>query len=56
MSFIPWTEIESFHNIKKFTKWISNDVQKETKDEMEASNLTWEQISKMLTTKARICI
>jgi len=36
-----------------FVKWISADVQKETKDEMEASHLTWAQIQKLLIEKAR---
>lgn len=40
-------------NIGKFLAWISGDVQKETQDELQASNLTWEQVSKAITNKAR---
>lgn len=40
--------------IGKFLAWIALDVQKETKDELEASGLTWEQVNKALTNKARI--
>jgi hypothetical protein len=37
----------------KFINWIVADVKKETQDELEASNLTWDQVTKALTTKAR---
>lgn len=40
-------------NIGKFLAWISTDVQKETQDELEASQLTWAQVSKAITNKAR---
>lgn len=40
-------------DLGKFLHWISGDVQKETKGEMEASGLTWEQVNKPLTTFAR---
>ena len=40
-------------NLGKFIAWISGDVQKETQDELEASGLTWKQIQKPLTDKAR---
>lgn len=39
--------------VGEFIKWITADVQKETKDEMEAAGLTWEQVNKPLTTFAR---
>jgi hypothetical protein len=39
--------------ISPFLTWISNDVQKETKDELEASNLEWKQVSKSINDKAR---
>jgi hypothetical protein len=38
----------------KFVGWISADIQKETKGELEASNLTWEQVQKPLYNKARV--
>jgi hypothetical protein len=40
-------------NLGKFIQWIAADVQKETKDELEASNLTWKQVEKAITAKAR---
>lgn len=40
-------------NLGKFIAWISGDVQKETQDELEASGLTWKQVQKPLTDKAR---
>lgn len=40
-------------NLGKFLAWISGDVQKETQDELEASQLTWSQVSKAITNKAR---
>ena len=36
-----------------FIQWVSNDVKKETQDELTASGLTWDQVSKPLTAKAR---
>lgn len=40
-------------NIGKFLAWIVADVQKETQDELEASGLTWNQVSKAVGNKAR---
>lgn len=37
----------------KFLTWIANDVQKETADELEASNLTWKQVQKTVAERAR---
>lgn len=37
----------------KFVAWVSADVEKETQDELAASNLTWKQVQKPLTDKAR---
>lgn len=37
----------------KFVAWCVADVEKETKDEMEASSLTWKQVQKPISTKAR---
>jgi hypothetical protein len=37
----------------KFVAWCVADVSKETKDEMEASSLTWKQIEKPIYTRAR---
>jgi hypothetical protein len=37
----------------KFVQWIVADVKKETQDELEASNLTWDQVEKPLSAKAR---
>jgi hypothetical protein len=39
--------------VGKFLQWIAADVQKEAQDELEASGLTWEQVNKPLTIKAR---
>jgi hypothetical protein len=39
--------------IGKFLAWIAADVQKETQDELAASNLTWSQVSKAVSNKAR---
>lgn len=39
--------------IGKFLDWVSKDVKKETAAELEASKLTWEQVSKVVTTQAR---
>ena len=36
-----------------FVKWIATDVQKETQDELTASNLKWDQVLKPLSEKAR---
>lgn len=40
--------------VGKFLAWISTDVQKETQDELEASGLTWKDVSKAIATKARL--
>jgi RNA ligase-like protein len=37
----------------KFIAWVVADVSKETTDEMEASGLTWKQVEKPISTKAR---
>lgn len=37
----------------KFVAWCVADVSKETKDEMEASGLTWKQVEKPISTRAR---
>jgi hypothetical protein len=39
--------------IGKFLVWIANDVQKENKDELEASSLTWKQVQKAIGDSAR---
>jgi hypothetical protein len=39
--------------IGKFLAWIATDVQKETQDELEASGLTWDQVSKSVGNSAR---
>lgn len=40
-------------NIGKFLAWIAADVQKETQDELDASQLTWNQVSKAVANKSR---
>jgi len=40
--------------IGKFLSWIAGDVQKECSDELEVSGLTWQQVSKAVSTKARM--
>jgi hypothetical protein len=37
----------------KYLAWVSADVEKESKAELEASGLTWEQVSKAVQAKAR---
>ena len=39
--------------IGKFIAWIIFDVKKETKDELEISNLTWDQVNKTITNVSR---
>lgn len=39
--------------VGKFINWITTDVQKETQDELTASNLTWKQVMKPVGDKAR---
>lgn len=40
-------------NVGKFIAWVSADVEKETQDELAASGLTWKQVQKPVTDKAR---
>ena len=40
-------------NTGKFVAWISADVEKEAQDELAASGLTWKQVQKPLTDRAR---
>jgi len=40
-------------NTGKFVSWISKDIEKETQDELQASNLTWKQVQKSIEIKAR---
>lgn len=46
---------EMFNNrfIGPFVKWMSEDIKKESKHELEVSNLKWEQVSKQVETKSR---
>lgn len=47
---------KSIYDLKltgNFVKWVCQDVQKETKDELLASSLTWDQVSKAVSEKAR---
>jgi hypothetical protein len=37
----------------KFVSWVLGDVEKEAQDELSASNLTWAQVQKPITDKAR---
>lgn len=39
--------------VGKFIAWVTGDVEKETKDELAASNLTWRQVQKPVGDKAR---
>lgn len=39
--------------VGKFIGWVSADVQKETQDELEASELTWKQVAKAVSDRAR---
>jgi hypothetical protein len=39
--------------IGKFIEWMVKDVQKETKAELEASKLTWEQVNKVVSAQAK---
>lgn len=38
----------------KFVVWVSSDVEKESKDELVASGLTWKQVQRALADKARV--
>ena len=40
-------------NMGKFLKWVNEDVIKESKDELEASELDWKKCSKEITNRAR---
>ena len=40
--------------IGKFIGWVTSDVHKECQSELEASSLTWKQVTKAVTTKARL--
>jgi len=40
-------------NTGKFVSWVSADVEKETQDELAASNLTFKQVQKAISDKAR---
>ena len=40
--------------IGPFLKWVGQDIQKETADELTASNLTWSQVVKNISTTARV--
>jgi hypothetical protein len=37
----------------KFVAWVETDVQKETQDELTASNLTWKEVQKAIAIRAR---
>lgn len=47
------TEVFSMKSLGKFLQWTMNDVQKETVDELDASNLTWKDVAKVVQTQAR---
>jgi hypothetical protein len=40
-------------NTGKFVTWVSADVEKETQDELAASGLTWKEVQKPISDKAR---
>lgn len=40
-------------NTGKFVTWVSADVEKETQDELAASGLTWKEVQKLISDKAR---
>lgn len=40
--------------VAKFIGWISSDVEKETKAELEASKLEWKQVQRAIANKARL--
>jgi len=40
-------------NTGKFVNWVSADVEKETQDELAASGLTWKEVQKPISDKAR---
>jgi hypothetical protein len=41
-------------NMGQFLKWVNEDVIKESKDELEESELDWKQCSKEITNRARV--
>lgn len=47
------TQMFSMKTLGKFLQWMMNDVQKETKAELDASNLTWKQVERSVQTHAR---
>lgn len=49
------TQIDSpdVKNTGKFLQWFCADVEKESKDELAASNLQWKQVSKMVQDRAK---
>ena len=42
-----------YRYIGPFLKWMGQDIQKETVDELEASGLTWSQVVKRINWAAR---
>jgi len=38
----------------EFLKWMGQDIKKESADELEASNLEWKDVSKLITNKSRM--
>lgn len=40
-------------NVGPFLQWVCTDVKKETEDELEASDLTWDQVAKQVQAAAR---
>jgi len=38
----------------EFLKWMGQDIKKESGDELEASNLEWKNVSKLITNKSRM--
>ncbi len=47
------TGAPSMKLIGAFLKWVSDDVKKETQNELEASGLTFEQVSRGVMERAR---
>ncbi|HVI40101.1 MAG TPA: RNA ligase family protein [Anaerovoracaceae bacterium] len=41
-------------NVGKFIGWVSKDVEKETKAELEASGMEWKQVAKVVGDRARV--
>ena len=40
-------------NMGSFLQWMVRDIEKESTDELEASELTWEQVQKNVMTRSR---